>query len=183
MQNLLNEAIYGSFDAVPGVSMTVIAPKLGIEWSGASGFDSKERTDSLGIHQPFRIASVTKTFVAAAILRLHEEGKLSIHDPIGNYISEEHRFLLQSDGYQVDEITLLQILNHTNGMYDYAQGGRTYLETIFNDPKRVWTRTDQLRLAVETGNPAALADMRMQEEKSGKPIKLLDALTTKLLRM
>ncbi len=30
---------------------------------------------------------------------------------------------------------------------------------------------------------AALADMRMQEEKSGKPIKLLDALTTKLLRM
>jgi len=30
---------------------------------------------------------------------------------------------------------------------------------------------------------AALADMRMQEQKSGKPIKLLEALSTKLLRM
>ena len=152
-QDLLNEAVYGSFEEVPGVSMTVLAPDLGIDWSGTSGYDSKERTDSLGIYQPFRIASVTKTFVAAAVLRLHEEGRLSIYDPIEKYISEEHIELLESDGYQLNEITILQILNHTNGMYDYAVGGRTYLETIFNDPKRVWTRTDQLRLAVETGNP------------------------------
>ncbi|MEM9895978.1 MAG: serine hydrolase domain-containing protein [Bacteroidota bacterium] len=152
-QDLLNEAVYGSFEEVPGVSMTVLAPDLGVIWSGVSGFDSKERADSLKVNQPFRIASVTKTFVAAAILRLHEIGKLSLDDPIGKYISNEHKSLLQKDGYQIDEITLLQILNHTNGLYDYAVGGRTYLETIVNDPKRVWTRTDQLRLAMETGNP------------------------------
>ena len=36
----------------------------------------------------FRIASMTKSFTAMAILRLRDEGKLSLNDPVSKYISE-----------------------------------------------------------------------------------------------
>ncbi len=151
-QKLLEECIYSSFESVPGVSMTVKAPNLGINWTGASGYDSKAKEDTLTAQQPFRIASVTKTFVAAAILRLHEMGKLSIEDPIEKYISPEHIQLLKKGGYAPDSITLHHCLNHTSGLYDYALGGGSYLELAAKDAKKRWTRTEQLRLAMESGN-------------------------------
>jgi D-alanyl-D-alanine carboxypeptidase len=37
----------------------------------------------LGKEQPFPLASITKTFVSAALLRLNEEGRISLDDTIG----------------------------------------------------------------------------------------------------
>ena len=96
---LLNEAINTSFETIPGLSMTVNAPELGINWTSESGFDSKKEENELEADQPFRIASVTKTFVATAILRMHEKGIISITDPISKYISSEHNLLLEKGGY------------------------------------------------------------------------------------
>jgi len=151
-QKLLEECIYSSFESVPGVSMTVKAPDLGIDWTGASGFDSKDEESKLGTQQPFRIASVTKTFVATAILRLHEMGKLSIEDPLEKYISQEHIQLLKYGGYAPDSITLRHCLNHTSGLYDYALGGGAFLELAAKDAKKRWTRTEQIKLAMESGS-------------------------------
>jgi D-alanyl-D-alanine carboxypeptidase len=47
-------------------------------WQGASG--------NLTIDQPYFIASTTKLFTTAIILKLRAEGKLSLDDKIGNYI-------------------------------------------------------------------------------------------------
>jgi len=151
-QQLLEEAVYSSFESVPGVSMTVTVPDLDINWTGATGFDSKKKTQELKATQPFRIASATKTFVGAAILRLHEMGKLSIDDPIADYISETHITLLKKGGYAPDSITVRHCLNHTSGLYDYALGGKTYLEMAAKDSKKRWTRTEQIKLAMESGN-------------------------------
>ncbi len=150
-QQLLEEAIYTSFESVPGVSMTVIAPSLDINWTGAAGHDSKKKDQELSIDQPFRIASVTKTFVATAIMKLHEEGKLTIDDPISKYVSAEHIQLLKSGGYAPDSITLRHCLNHTSGLYDYALGGNAFLELAGKSPNKRWTRTDQIQLAMESG--------------------------------
>ena len=89
-QLLLEEAMSDSYNSIQGVSMTVIAPSLDIHWTGAIGFDSKENDHQLNAKQPFRIASITKTFVATAILRLYEMGKLSVDDPISQYLSLIH---------------------------------------------------------------------------------------------
>jgi len=57
----------------------------------------------------FRIGSVTKQFTASAILKLQEEGKLSINDKLSKYIPDFPR---------ANEVTLRQLLTHTSGIQD-----------------------------------------------------------------
>ena len=152
-QALLEEHINSSFGNVPGVSMSVIASNLNIFWTGASGFDSVEEDQILKADQPFRIASITKTFVAVAILRLQELGLLNIDETIEKYISEQHNQLLQAGAYQTKEISLRQCLNHTSGFFDYAMGNRSYSEIVMNNPQKRWTRTEQIQHALKVGKP------------------------------
>lgn len=153
LQALLQEAIDDSFESVPGISMCVIAPELDLHWQGAAGYDSAKRDDSLSVEQPFRVASITKTFVAASLLRLQEEGQLALDDPISAYISAPHDSLLRHEGYRPDSITWRQVLHHTSGLYDYAMSGPTYVQLARRDPQHRWTRTEQLALAMDIGTP------------------------------
>lgn len=59
----------------------------------------------------FRIASITKQFTASAVLKLQEEGKLSVNDKLSKYILDFPRG---------DEVTLRQLLTHTSGIHDYS---------------------------------------------------------------
>jgi D-alanyl-D-alanine carboxypeptidase len=58
----------------------------------------------------YSIGSISKQFTATAILLLQEQGKLSIDDPVGKYVSG------LTHG---DEVTIRQILSHTSGYQDY----------------------------------------------------------------
>ena len=59
----------------------------------------------------FRIGSMTKQFTAAAILKLHEQGKLNLDDKLSKFIPEYPRG---------DEVTIHQLLTHTSGVNDYG---------------------------------------------------------------
>jgi D-alanyl-D-alanine carboxypeptidase len=58
----------------------------------------------------YSIGSISKQFTAAAILLLQEEGKLSIDDPVGKYVTGLTRG---------NEVTIREILSHTSGYEDY----------------------------------------------------------------
>lgn len=150
---LLQEAIDNSFESIPGVAMSIISSELpnGI-WSGAAGYDSKEKEDLVGVNQPFRIASVTKSFVATAILRLHEMDSISIEEPISKYISQKHYDILKGDNYDPDEILIRHCLNHTSGLFDYAMNHENYIQASMQNPNKRWTRTEQLEGAVRWGD-------------------------------
>jgi len=150
-QLFLEEAMTDSYGSIHGVSMTVIAPTLDIHWTGETGYDSRLDENELSAEQPFRIASVTKTFVAAAILRLHEMGKLSLDDPISKYISEDHIQILEKGNYEPDKITLRHCLHHTAGLFDYARGSDAFGDMVLKDRQKRWTRTEQLQLAMDLG--------------------------------
>ncbi len=62
--------------------------------------------------QVFEIGSVTKQFTAAAILRLAEQGKLALGDPLTRYLPE-----FPTAG---EIITLEQLLSHTSGVPNYT---------------------------------------------------------------
>ena len=151
-QALLDEAVNTSYNAIPGVSMSIRSQSEYLNWSGVSGYDSGERDQLVEINQPFRIASVTKTFVAAAILRLHELDSLSIFDDIGQYIKPEHLEILIKGGYAPDSISIKQCLHHTSGLFDYAVGSQTFAEICKNNPNKRWTRTEQLEGAMQWGS-------------------------------
>ena len=61
----------------------------------------------------FRIASLTKQFTAALILRLEEEGLLRVDDPVGLHIEE-------FPPENAARITLHHLLTHTSGLPSYT---------------------------------------------------------------
>ncbi len=60
----------------------------------------------------FRIGSITKQFTAAAILKLMEEGKLSLSDPLTKFLPD-----YPTHGHT---ITVENLLNHTSGIKSYT---------------------------------------------------------------
>jgi len=94
----------------PGVAV-LIAGGDRIIYRDARGDADIELGVPLDTHQVFRIASVTKMFTAALILKLAEQGKLSLDDPLSRYLP---------DFPQAAGITLRQLLTHTAGVSDKA---------------------------------------------------------------
>jgi D-alanyl-D-alanine carboxypeptidase len=136
----------------PGVALAVRTPTL--TWAGAAGVADRVARRTLTPSAGFRIASVTKTFTAAAILRLAEDGKLSLDDPIAQHLSPATVATLRRGGYDVDRIRVRYLLQHTSGLYDYAEDP-AYQTFVVSHPRHRWTRAEQVRFAMNHGKPLA----------------------------
>lgn len=146
------------FPSMPGRMMCVLAPDIDVEV--AAGVNDWHSGLPLATGARFRIASVTKTFVAAATLRLVEEGRLDLDREIIDLIAPQSVSLLVAGGYDPTLITTRHLLSHTSGVFDFAadaydlpltQDG--FYAAIRAEPRRRWSREDQLRFAVERGAP------------------------------
>ncbi|HEV3051824.1 MAG TPA: serine hydrolase domain-containing protein [Longimicrobium sp.] len=151
LQQFLAAELAGS-PSLPGEVLHVYAPGRGVDVSLAAGVFDRESGRALQPHHAFRVASVTKTFTAASILRLYEEGRLGLDDPVGRHLPPEYVAPLRADGYAVDDITIRHLLTHTSGIYDYATDQR-YFAAVMGDPTHRWTRMEQVRAAMEYGTP------------------------------
>jgi D-alanyl-D-alanine carboxypeptidase len=136
--------------SVPGEVLFVRAP--GVDFAGASGYFDRERRVPLEPDDGFRIASNTKTFTAAAVLRLVEDGRIGLDDAIANHLSPGATAELARDGYDTAAITVRQLLTHTSGIYDYASDD-AYEAAVVTEPQKRWTRDEQVRFAVDHGHP------------------------------
>ena len=76
----------------------------------------KNREDSLTLHPNdlFRIASVSKTFVATAIMQLVEKGMLSLDDDVNKFLD----FKIQNPKYPERTITIEMLLCHRSSIND-----------------------------------------------------------------
>ncbi|TQV86127.1 alpha/beta fold hydrolase [Exilibacterium tricleocarpae] len=129
---------------LPGRSVYVSAPRINVDGVVAVGIrDARTNTPLTGT-ETFRVASQTKMFTAAAILRLMEEDKLSLRQPIAGLISQAAKAELIAGGYDPEAITVHQLIEHTSGMPDYATDP-AYQQAISADPSRQWTRLQQIR--------------------------------------
>jgi CubicO group peptidase (beta-lactamase class C family) len=89
----------------------VLVAQRGIVLYKASyGWADHEKRDSLQITSSFQLASVSKQFTAAAIMLLHQEGKLNYDDTVGKYIP----------GFFYHGITIKQLLTHRAGLDKYT---------------------------------------------------------------
>jgi D-alanyl-D-alanine carboxypeptidase len=104
--------------------------------------------------RPVLVASNTKTFVAAAVLRLVEQGRFGLDDPIAGRLSAEYVEMLRGDGYDPQAITLRHLLTHTSGLFDHTESPH-YGERIVADPHHRWTRSEQVAAAMAWGDPLA----------------------------
>lgn len=135
----------------PAVLLHVQAPRLPLRWQGGAG----PAANPAGRPAPsLRIASNTKTFVAAAVLRLVEDGALELDTPLARLSPPATVATLRAAGYDVDRLTPLMLLQHTGGLRDYATL-QVFLDRVSAAPAHRWTRAEQLQLAMNDGPPLA----------------------------
>ncbi len=77
----------------------------------AFGFADIDNNIIRKINQPFRIASISKTFTALRILQMHDEGLICLDDSLSEYLPEFPNS---------DIITIRQLLNMNSGITDFA---------------------------------------------------------------
>jgi CubicO group peptidase (beta-lactamase class C family) len=84
----------------------------GREVFASYGVTSVENPLPVTQHTLFLIASVTKTFTATAVMRLVADGTIALDAPVRRYVPE----LMLADERAADQITVLNLLNHTSGL-------------------------------------------------------------------
>jgi D-alanyl-D-alanine carboxypeptidase len=151
LQAIVDDIVAGN-ETVPAAALWVDAPTLGLVWEGAAGVVEWGSSAAMTPLHPLELASNTKTYIAASILRLWEDGRLELDDPISEHLPAEYVDLLTSDGYDTGQITVRHLLTHTGGLYDYADR-EIYPAKLLADPTHRWTRTEQLEAAVAWGDP------------------------------
>ena len=149
LQALVDSAVADG-DSIPGAAIYVAAP--GVKYAVAAGLADPEAGVEMTPAHPVRIASNTKTYVAATVLRLAEEGKLELDDPIAEHLSPNLLDELRGDGYDPQAITIRHLLTHTAGIFDHSDTPN-YIAAITADPGRDWTRAEQVEAAMAWGDP------------------------------
>jgi D-alanyl-D-alanine carboxypeptidase len=147
---------------LPGSPGQLAAVQLDGEpvWTGAIGIRDRATQTPLNGSETVRLASLTKTFVAAAVLRLVEQDAIELDDPIASRAPSELIDPLVRDGYRVDRITIRQLLEHTSGIADYfdsenGSDNSAYGAEIRANPKRMWTAAEQVEFATEHFDPVS----------------------------
>jgi CubicO group peptidase (beta-lactamase class C family) len=97
---------------IPGLAVAVVRDGRVI-YSRAFGVRELGKDEKLTPEHIFHFASVSKPFVATAIVQLAEKGKLKLSDPVVKHLAY---FRLADERFR--NITIEQMLNHTSGMPD-----------------------------------------------------------------
>ncbi|MEU8968396.1 serine hydrolase domain-containing protein [Streptomyces monashensis] len=98
---------------VPGATAT--ARDTHGTWSTTAGVGDLRTGEPRSAADRYRVASLTKTFVATVLLQLEAEGRLSLDDTVATWLPG----LVHGNGNDGSRITVRQLLNHTSGIHDY----------------------------------------------------------------
>ena len=74
------------------------------------GYSDLTTKDALTKNTPFELASISKTFTATAVLKLNEEGLLSLDEPVKLYFPD----------FPYEAVTIRHLLTHRSGLPDYV---------------------------------------------------------------
>ncbi len=94
----------------------------------------RQRKDSIRENTPFQLASVSKTFTAMAVLKLWQDGKLDIHDPVAKYLT----------GFPFPNTTIKNLLSQRSGLLNYVH----FMDQSGWDKRKFLTNTDLLQYII-----------------------------------
>jgi D-alanyl-D-alanine carboxypeptidase len=107
-------------------------------WVRASGTAERGGRTPLATDAPFRVASITKTFVSVVVLQLVHEGRLALSDPASEYLPG-------TPG--LDGVTVEQLLDHTSGLPEYNAVDEHFGPNLLRDRDRRWSADELIALA------------------------------------
>ena len=149
LQKVLDEKVDNR--KVFGTSFSI--KKNDFVWHGNSG--------NFSANQSYFIASTTKLFTTAIILKLKADGNLNLDDKISDYLDDSilaglHFF--KGKEYSA-RITIKYLLAHTSGLPDYFQGkgasGKSLEDELVNGNDQSWTFEQAIERAKKIPSPFA----------------------------
>jgi CubicO group peptidase (beta-lactamase class C family) len=102
---------------LPGAVAVASGP--GLSGEGAAGLANVETGEPLTVEHRFRVASVTKLFIATAVLQLVDEGAFALDDDAGPIVAD---------------VTVRQLLNHTSGLPNFDDDLLAFFEPYRRNP-------------------------------------------------
>jgi D-alanyl-D-alanine carboxypeptidase len=106
----------------------------------ARGVGDVARATPMRVDDRFRVASLTKTYVATVILQMAREGKLGLADTVESHLPG----LVPNGG----AITIEQLLNHTSGIPEFELDPRVLEPFLNGDLGHHWAPRDLVEIAV-----------------------------------
>ena len=122
---------------VPGAVIAVLSPEG--YWGASKGFSKIETQSPMKLSQLQYLQSISKTYMATAILRLFEEGKISLDAPITQYLPEKYSNYID----KAETIKVRNLLNHTSGVPEYTDDP-VYLTYLLQHPDHSFTTEEFL---------------------------------------
>lgn len=99
---------------VPGAGLALVR-QSGVEWAGGVGLADRDRRTPVTADTHFRAGSISKTFVAMALVQLSEDGDVDLDTPIAEIASEVP---FNNPWEAGDPVRVIHLLQHTAGFDD-----------------------------------------------------------------
>jgi CubicO group peptidase (beta-lactamase class C family) len=100
-------------EGVPGVGIALVDRER-VLWAGGVGVADRASGRPVDADTQFRAASITKSFVALAVMRLVEQGRLDLDQPLRELMPE----IAFYNDWEDSPVTLAHALEHTTGFDD-----------------------------------------------------------------
>ena len=138
---------------IPG-AVVLVGNEDEIIFEKAYGIKNPETNEKYNTDDIFRIASMTKAITSVGVLKLWEEGKIGLDDPIDKYIPKfENIEILESfnnedtsytSNISTKKITIRQLLTHTSGIgYGFIDGNKS-IKSIYHKRKQSFMKNGVL---------------------------------------
>ncbi len=149
LKKLLERAVR-DLAGLPGIRHAVLGIEPGdssYQWIGAAGEADPDETP-MTPETPYCLASITKLYIGAAVLRLQEQGRLSIDDLLADYLPDQlisglHR---RRGRDRTADLTLRHLMGHASGLPEYLsespRGEKAILDLVVEKGDREWGISD-----------------------------------------
>ena len=99
---------------VPGAGLALVR-QSGLEWAGGVGYADRDRQTPVTADTPFRVGSISKTFVAMALVQLSENGLIDLDDLVTAVAPDVG---IDNPWEGTHPVRVINLLQHTAGFDD-----------------------------------------------------------------
>ncbi len=99
---------------VPGAGIALVRT-AGVEWAGGIGVADRETNQPVTADTHFRAGSISKTFIASALVQMYLDGDLDLDSPVAELASEVD---IDNAWEITDPVRVIHLLQHTAGFDD-----------------------------------------------------------------
>ncbi len=178
--------------AIPG-AVALIARRGKLAYLEAFGFRDREKKLPMAADSIFRIASMTKPMVSAAVMMLAEEGRIRLVNPVSTYLPELKGLQVGVEAVGSDgkpqlrleparrEMSVQDLLRHTSGL-TYGQFGDSLVKQAYRaanvfDPKQTTAEfVAKLAQLPLQNQPGEVWDYSMSTDVLGRLVEVISGI-------